>query len=151
MNLIQKQIRFGSISTSETELKDISKAWIAISIAFAIVLNGSIFSSDFYTKFVVASLTVGIGFLFHELGHKIVAQKYGCFAEFRSFDNMLLSLIFLQLPKLFKDIAYYGFLINSWLALFNMIPFWLFDGYKILKWNKMVYGGIVAVAFMFML
>ena len=199
MDLIQKQIRFGIISTSETELKDIIKAWIAISIAFAIVLNGSIFSSDFYTKFVVASLTVGIGFLFHELGHKIVAQKYGCFAEFRSFDNMLLlaiamsffgfifaapgavmisgrvnkmrngkisaagpivnlvlsliflSLIFLQLPKLFKDIAYYGFLINSWLALFNMIPFWLFDGYKILKWNKLVYGGIVAVAFLFML
>ena len=93
MNLIQKQIRFGSISTSETELKDIIKAWIAISIAFAVVLSDSIFSSDFYTKFIVASLTVGIGFLFHELGHKIVAQKYGCFAEFRSFYNMLLLAI----------------------------------------------------------
>src|SRR3989344_6100438 len=165
----QKEIKLGNISTSEAELKDILKAWVAISLPFAIMLSSSIFSSDFYLKFIIASLTVGIGFLLHELGHKIVAQKYGCFAEFRSFDNMLLlaiamsffgfifaapgavmisarvnrekngkisaagpvvnlvlSLIFLslallQLPKLFKDIAYYGFLINSWLALFNMI------------------------------
>lgn len=199
MNLAQKQIRFGSITTSETELKDIIKAWIAVSIAFAVVLSSPNFSSDFYTKFIVASLTVGIGFLFHELGHKVVAQRYGCFAEFRSFDNMLLlaiamsffgfifaapgavmisgrvnkarngrisaagpivnlalslvflSLAFLQPPELLKSIAYYGFVINSWLALFNMIPFWLFDGYKILKWNKTIYASIAAAAFMLML
>lgn len=199
MNYSQKQIRFGGISTSETELKDIIKAWIAISIAFAIVLGNSVFSSDFYSKFIIASLTVGIGFLLHELGHKVVAQRYGCFAEFRSFDNMLLLaiamsffgfifaapgavmisgrikkikngkiaaagpiinlalalifliLIFAQPLGSFKALAYYGFIINSWLALFNMIPFWLFDGYKILKWNKLVYGSIVALAFVFML
>ncbi|MAG91834.1 site-2 protease family protein [Candidatus Woesearchaeota archaeon] len=195
----QKQIRIGSISTSEKEIKDILKAWIVISAAFAILLSDSIFSSDFYAKFIISSLTVGIGFLLHELGHKFVAQRYGCFAEFRSFDNMLilalvmsffgfilaapgavmisgrvdkarngkisaagpivnlvlaiifLALAFLQLPNLFKDIAFYGFMINSWLALFNMIPFWLFDGAKIIRWNKMIYGSIVAVAFLFML
>lgn len=199
MNCSPKQIKFANISTSETEIKDLLKAWIAISIAFAIALSSSVFSADFYTKFIIASLTVGIGFLFHEMGHKIVAQRYGCFAEFRSFDNMLLlaiamsffgfifaapgavmitgrvnktkngrisaagpavnlalallflALIFVQLPDLFKPIAYYGFLINSWLALFNMIPFWLFDGYKILKWNKLVYASIAALAIVFML
>ncbi len=199
MHYSQKPIRFGDISTSETELRDLIKAWIAISIAFAIVLGNSIFSSNFYTKFIIASLTVGIGFLLHEIGHKVVAQRYGCFAEFRSFDNMLLlavvmsffgiilaapgavmisgrvnkkkngkisaagpvvnlflalgflALFLAHLPDLFKPLAYYGFVINSWLALFNMIPFWLFDGYKILKWNKLVYGGIVSMAFIFML
>ncbi len=199
MHLRQKQVKVGNLSTSETELKDLLKAWIAISIAFAVVLNGSKFSSGFYAKFIVASLTVGVGFLLHELGHKVVAQRYGCFAEFRSFDvmlviavamsflgmvfaapgavmisgrvskkrngiisaagpvvNLVLALIFLilsfmQAPQLVKDIAFYGFLINSWLALFNMIPFWLFDGYKILKWNKLAYGSILAIAFMFML
>lgn len=199
MNYSQKQIKFANISTSEAEIKDLLKAWIAISVAFAIVLSGSFFSSGFYTKFVIASLTVGIGFLFHEMGHKVVAQRYGCFAEFRSFDNMLLlaiamsffgfifaapgavmitgrinktkngmisaagpavnlalallflALIFVQLPDSFKPIAYYGFLINSWLALFNMLPFGLFDGYKILKWNKLAYGSIVALAFVLML
>lgn len=197
MNYFEKQIKIGKISTSETELKDIIKAWVAISIAFAIALSSSI--SDFYTKFIIASLTVGVGFLLHELGHKFVAQRYGCFAEFRSFDNMLLlaiamsffgfifaapgavmisghvnrkrsgkisaagpivnlalailflGLFFMPLPSLLKTIAYYGFIINSWLALFNMIPFWLFDGYKILKWNKLVYGCIVAIAFAFMI
>ena len=73
------QIKIGGISTSETELRDILKAWAAVSIAFGIILSTSV--SDFYSKFVIASLTVGIGFLFHELGHKIVAQRYGCFAE----------------------------------------------------------------------
>ena len=199
MRYSQHQIKFGSVSTSETELRDILKAWIAISIAFAIAISGSVFSASLYTKFIIASLTVGVGFLFHELGHKIVAQKYGCFAEFRSFDNMLILAIimsffgmvfaapgavmisghvnkkrngkisaagpiinlvlsfailmamFASLPNLFREIAYYGFMINSWLALFNMIPFWLFDGYKILKWNKFVYGGIISVALLFML
>ena len=199
MNYNSKQIKVGTISTSETELKDILKAWIAVSVAFAIVLSSSLLSTNFYTKFIIASLTVGIGFLFHELGHKIVAQRYGCFAEFRSFDNMLilaiamsffgfifaapgavvisgrvnkiksgrisaagpivnlvlallfLVLLFMQLPKPFQETAYYGFLINSWLALFNMIPFWLFDGYKILKWNKLVYGIIVGFAGILML
>ncbi len=197
MSYIQNQIKLGNISTSETELRDILKAWIAVSVAFAIVMGSGMFS--LYARFIIASLTVGTGFLLHELGHKIVAQRYGCFAEFRSFDNMLLfaiamsffgivfaapgavmisgrinnkkngkisaagpvvnlvlaliflSLTFIPLAGIFKHAAYYGFMINSWLGLFNMIPFWLFDGYKILKWSKLAYGSIVAVAFLFIL
>ena len=199
MHYPDKQVRLGGISTSEKEIKDILKAWIAISAAFGIVLSSSIFSADFYIKFIVASLTVGTGFLLHEMGHKITAQRYGCFAEFRSFDNMLvlavamsffgfvfaapgavmisgrvnerkngiisaagpiinlalalvfLGLIFAKLPSLFNEIAYYGFIINSWLALFNMIPFWLFDGFKILKWSKLAYGIIAGFAGILML
>ena len=193
------QLKIWNISTSETELKDLAKAWILISAAFAVLLSKSVFSSEFYLKFIIASLSVGVGFLLHELGHKIVAQRYGCFAEFRSFDAMLVlalvmsffgfilaapgavmisgkvskskngrisaagpivnimlaafffAMIFAPLPKLFKDVSYYGFIINSWLGLFNMIPFWLFDGYKVLKWNKLAYGLIVAAAAALML
>ena len=86
-----KQIRLGKISTSNIEMRDILKAWLAVSAAFGIVLSSSF--PDFYQKFIIASLTVGIGFLLHELGHKLVAQRYGCFAEFRSFDNMLILAI----------------------------------------------------------
>ena len=85
MHYSHNQLKLGNISTSETELKDILKAWVAISVAFGIVLSSSIFSSDFYIKFIIASLTVGTGFLLHEMGHKITAQRYGCFAEFCSF------------------------------------------------------------------
>ena len=192
------QIKFGSITTSEAEIKDLIKAWLAISLAFALLLSSSAFSIDFYFKFILSALTVGTGFLLHELGHKIVAQRYGCFAEFRSFDSMLvfavimaiftpfvfaapgavmiegkvnkrknglisaagpivnlalalifLALIFLGLPKLFKEVALYGFMINSWLALFNMLPLWQFDGYKIWKWNKIAYTAVAGIAFIF--
>ncbi len=198
MNLNNKQLKIGNISTSETEIKDLIKAWLAISLAFALILSDSILSLDFYFKFILSALTVGTGFLLHEVGHKIVAQRYGCFAEFRSFDSMLvlaiimalftpfvfaapgavmiegkvnkrkngiisaagpmvnlalalifLALIFLGLPKLFKAIASYGFIINSWLALFNMLPFWQFDGHKILRWNKFAYAAIAGIAFIF--
>ncbi len=88
-------IKLGKIRTSKIELVDISKAWIAISIAFAFVLSnttifsGGIFTFKFVLFFVVSLITAGIGFLLHELGHKFVAQHYGCVAEFRAFDQML--------------------------------------------------------------
>jgi len=194
----QKQIYIGKINTSETEIKDLIKAWIAISIAFAIIMKSSL-DLSFYQVFIVAAVTVGTGFLLHELGHKIIAQKYGCFAEFRSFDQMLilalimsyfmgivfaapgavmisgpvgirrngkisaagpsvnlvLALMFLlilmmPLTGMLKVISFYGFSINSWLALFNLMPLGNFDGAKVLRWNKTVYGIMVAVALGFL-
>jgi Zn-dependent protease len=190
----QKQIYIGKINTSETELRDLVKAWIAISIAFAFVMRGFV-GLSFYQVFIVAAVTVGTGFLLHELGHKIVAQRYGCFAEFRSFDQMLLLAVlmayfagivfaapgavmingpvgirrngkismagpavnlvlalaflwflFMGPGGILAIIAFYGFFINSWLALFNLIPIGNFDGRKILRWNKTVYSVMVAIA-----
>ena len=37
----------------------------------------------------------------------------------------------------------YGVIINITLALFNMIPFGIFDGRKVWDWNKPVYIGMV--------
>ncbi|MBI2662905.1 hypothetical protein HYX15_00020 [Candidatus Woesearchaeota archaeon] len=78
---------------SRTEIIDLVKAWIAISIAFGIVLRGEF---GFIESFILSGLTVGIGFLLHELAHKIVAQRYKCWAEFRSFDQMLLLAILMS-------------------------------------------------------
>ncbi|MEK6949941.1 MAG: hypothetical protein AABX34_06985 [Nanoarchaeota archaeon] len=193
----RKPVYIGKIHTSETEIRDLIKAWIAISIAFAIVMRGSL-NLNFYQVFIVSAITVGTGFLLHELGHKFVAQRYGCFAEFRSFDQMLVlailmsflgfvfaapgavmiqgpvgrgrngkisaagpivnlilaaiffAFLFLGLSGILKAIALYGFVINSWLALFNMIPIGNFDGVKILAWDKSIYGVIVAVSLLFL-
>ncbi len=193
-----KAIRIGEITTSKKEIIDLAKAWIVISVAFAILLSGFGFSSKFLFSILMSAFTVGTGFLVHELAHKIVAQHYGCFAEFRSFDTMLMlalamsffgfvfaapgavmingpvgirrngkismagpltnilfAIIFLIGLFFFKNrgvhnIAFYGFVINSWLGLFNMLPFWNFDGKKILQWNKVVYGSMVAVGILFL-
>ncbi|KZX16264.1 peptidase family M50 [Methanobrevibacter cuticularis] len=39
-----------------------------------------------------------------------------------------------------------GFAINSWLALFNLIPFSVLDGAKIIRWNPLIWLGTAAVA-----
>ena len=191
---------FRNFETSRTEIIDILKAWVAISIAFAVVLsNRNIIAGSFISNFLLSALTVGVGFLFHELSHKVVAQRYGAIAEFRAFDymlvlaiamsflgfvfaapgavmiaggkinikrngkisvagpitNLVLAIIFFIIMKLdfsnmVNTIGQYGFLINSWLALFNMIPVWNFDGRKIFVWNKAVWISVVGIALIFL-
>jgi len=91
-------IQIGKIKTSKIELRDIAKAWIVLSLAFACiyagatVINGTItriFSAQFLLLFVISLFTAGLGFLLHELAHKFVAQRYGCVAEFRAWDQFL--------------------------------------------------------------
>jgi len=95
---MQPTIQIGKIRTSTIELRDIAKAWIVLSLAFACIyaganiINGTIariFSAQFLLLFVVSLFTAGLGFLFHELAHKFVAQRYGCVAEFRAWDQFL--------------------------------------------------------------
>ncbi len=184
---------------SEEEMTDLLKAWFAISLAFAIVLDGFSLSIRFAYSFVLASLTVGIAFIAHELSHRAVARHFGCHAEFRSFDQMLilavlmsflgfvlaapgavmisgpvgrirngkisasgpaanlvLALLFLVImlslnPSSFiGSIVSYGFVINSWLALFNLLPFGNFDGRKILRWSRPVYSIMLAAGVIFL-
>ena len=131
------------------------------------------------------AITVGLGFLLHELFHKFAAQHFGCHAEFRAddkmlifgiviavltrfifmapgavwhhghvtkrqrglisaagpFANILLSLVFFAIMMRATNVyiisfAGYGFMINSWMAFFNLIPFGVFDGRKIFNWSK---------------
>jgi Zn-dependent protease len=178
---------------SKREIKDLSKAWLILSLAFAIAFSGFSISINFLIVLFVSAITVGTAFILHELGHKITAQHYGCFAEFKSFDNMLwlalimsffgiifaapgavmikgpigkkrnaiisaagpiiniilaiiFLLIFLSTNITFLNlVSRYGFMINSWIAMFNLIPFAMFDGKKIIDWNKKIYFLLVSV------
>jgi Zn-dependent protease len=96
--------RIGPYSTSDREQKDLLKAWVAISFAFAILMKGLSFNAAFAKALILAAFTVGLGFLLHELAHKVVAQRYGCFAEFRSFDKFLILAIVM---------SFFGFLIAA--------------------------------------
>ena len=187
-----------ALHTSKKEIKDLFIAWLFVSVAFAIVRNDSglgIFNLKFLTLIIISAITVGLGFLLHELAHKVVAQKYHCWAEFRAditmlvlallmsflgfvfiapgavmisgninnkqngiismagpLTNMVLAILLLPLifiniaNPLWKEVISSGYLINAWLALFNMIPLWNFDGIKIYRWNKKTYFTMLATS-----
>ena len=87
---------------SRIEIRDIVIAWVALGFAFTLALasrtgyffEGGFSASDFASDFVLAILTVGPGFVLHELSHKFVAQRYGFWAEFRMWPmGLLLALI----------------------------------------------------------
>ena len=86
------------------EESDLFIAWIAISISFAIIkiapygLTGPVRSIDpviALISFGIALLTVGIGFILHEMAHKFTAIKFGYWAEFRKDNTMLLFAVLL--------------------------------------------------------
>ncbi len=192
-----------SIRTSNTEILHIIIAWLAISYAFSILLLWSSLGrrpvteellNGIFNPFVISLSTVGISFLIHEMSHKIVAQRFGSWAEFRMSPLMLFLMLFLvygfgilfaapgavmifggqvgkrenglislagPLSNIFLGLAFflllsetgilyeigrYGVIINVALALFNLIPFGIFDGRKIWNWNKPVYLTVVIAA-----
>ncbi|KAF5416364.1 MAG: hypothetical protein C5S49_04850 [Candidatus Methanogaster sp.] len=191
------------IRTSSTEMQHLFIAWIAISYAFALVLSDplspgrpDLLGTRVIHNFILSLLTVGVSFLLHELAHKVVAQRYNMWAEFRMsasmlmfaigiaylsgwlfaapgavqiygnyatreqigrigaagpLMNILLALAFMPLIGMsgsfggvgLEKIGHFGVLINLWLAFFNMLPFSVFDGKKVLAWSKSAFAGII--------
>ncbi len=85
-----RRIRF-----SRTELKHILLALAVLIIAFSIaftqgLLGVTSFPTFFIGNLLLAAIAVPTGFLLHELGHKVTAQRYGCWAEFRAWTYGLL-------------------------------------------------------------
>jgi len=88
---------------SRIEVRDIIVAWVALGVAFSFVLEGggiqllvgsgpNLITAVFYVG--VSLVTVGPGFVFHELSHKFLAQRYGYWAEFRMWPaGLLLALV----------------------------------------------------------
>ncbi len=83
---------------SAVEIRDIIVAWAALGFAFALANwsrfgifgSGSVSAGEFAYIFGLALVTIGPGFVFHELSHKFVARKYGFWAEFRMWPQMLI-------------------------------------------------------------
>jgi Zn-dependent protease len=177
----------------EYELKELVKAWAALSLAFGIIIlkqtQDQVQTISFLSCIVIAALTVGLGFVAHELCHRYFARKFRKHAEFKANNlmlllaivmsffgfvlaapgaviisgfvtkkeggiiaasgpatNLALAVLFIPFLFIFPTIAYYGLMINAWLALFNLIPFPGFDGHKVLEWSKPTYILMLAIA-----
>jgi len=70
----------------EDEIKEIAISVIVLSLAFSIVLSGGLtkflVNNNIFFMFFASLLTVGIGFILHELMHKFVAQMYNSSARY---------------------------------------------------------------------
>lgn len=177
------------------EAWDLLKAWFILSLAFAIVFNsGKLLDYSIIFTFIVSAITVGLGFILHELGHRTLARRYRATAEFVASNTMLglalvmsffgfifaapgavvirgyltkrkygyisaagpltniilgveflLTAMFVPM-QMIMTVCVVGMKINFWLALFNMLPFPMFDGLKVMRWNKIVYAVMLAAS-----
>ena len=145
------------------------------------------------TLLTLAGLTVAftLSFLLHEIAHKISAQYFRMWAEFRlTMQGALITLVSVFLPPPFKiispgavmivgsgtketvgktalagpttnlilsigciliatvtqDLFWFVAFINAFLAVFNLIPFGVMDGFKIFRWNKIFWAIAFAAA-----
>jgi Zn-dependent protease len=200
------------------EEADLFMAWMAISISFAIIKIApygflgpmpKVLPLDAVVFFGIALITVGIGFILHEMAHKFAAIRYGYWAEFRKNDVMLLvavvmaalvgfvfaapgatviyskagdsrglsreedgiisasgpainlllcipfaamilvagGLAALKSGNLLAVIGLAGIQINAMLATFNLLPFSILDGNKVLAWSIPAFILLIAVSF----
>jgi Zn-dependent protease len=95
-----------SIRTSNTEIIHIIISWLAISYAFAVLLlwsgsgikpTGDELVNGIFNPLVISLSTVGVSFIVHEMSHKLVAQRFGLWAEFRMSLPMLFLMLFVVL------------------------------------------------------
>ncbi|MFQ3318743.1 MAG: Zn-dependent protease [Natronomonas sp.] len=94
-------IEVSGIRFSPDEMRDLAIAWVALGIAFSVFIfvatgrqvfpdiAGAFTSPLFVRVFLISMLTVGVGFLLHELAHKVVAVRFGQVAAFKADYSML--------------------------------------------------------------
>ncbi|MEM2901643.1 MAG: AN1-type zinc finger domain-containing protein [Candidatus Bathyarchaeia archaeon] len=187
------------------ELRDLIIAWLVLGFCFSInvALNPGRFHDlsslsvygvrVFFNAFLISLLTVGLGFVAHELSHRYYGRKLGCHAEFKLWPlgllmalafallsrgsvvfaapgavyispktpymankrmygiislagplaNLAVALMFLTLSitrvTLLSDIGEIGFVVNLWLAAFNLLPLGMMDGQKIYTWDRRIW------------
>jgi Zn-dependent protease len=106
MGAEERKKRKVELKFSTTEIQQLAVATLVITLVFGIgfspytifnLAGSDVNYGSLAFNLVVALIAVGSAFIIHELGHKFVAQHYGCWAEFRYKLIFLLGSAFLAL------------------------------------------------------
>jgi Zn-dependent protease len=186
----------------QRELDDLVISAVVIAAAFGIAYSGgySAFSDprSLTTTCLMALVGVSTGFILHELGHRFMARRFQCRAQFvmspfgllialasslfgfvfaapgavrifTGYDqlgrptltrerngqisltgpaiNILLALVFMMLNGIYPNaLCALGAYINSWLAVFNLIPFGPLDGRAVFNWQALIWFVAIVLA-----
>ena len=74
---------------TKKEIRDLIISFIVIALGFTILYSNGDYS-HIGLVFPVVMIGVGLGFIFHELGHKFVAMHYGYYAEYELWPTGLI-------------------------------------------------------------
>ncbi len=107
---------------------------------------------------ILAVITAAFGFVFAAPGAVYIHGEYiskeqnGKISLAGPATNIILAGVFFLLMYFFQTVPFLlllgvlGFTVNSFLALFNLIPFSILDGAKVFRWNPIIWVAVTAVA-----
>lgn len=107
---------------------------------------------------ILAVITAAFGFVFAAPGAVYIHGEYisreqnGKISLAGPATNIILAGLFFLLLYYFSSVpilgalGLLGFTVNSFLALFNMVPFSILDGAKVFRWNPLIWVAVTAVA-----
>ena len=151
--------------------------WLAV-VVFGIVLTASFLAHEFAHKFSAQRMSLWAEFrltlwgalltLFSVISpmFKIIApgavmisgskgpREMGKISLAGPLTNIFLSAILMGpalIPSIFSRILLQAAFINGFMAVFNLVPFGILDGYKIFQWDKKIWGMVFATSLVLMI
>ena len=107
------------------------------------------FRGDFPMMFLSLAVATLTGFIFLAPGAvmilgRVSIRQNGIISVAGPITNLVLALIFLAMSLVFTTgflsmVSQLGLWINALLGVFNMLPFWVLDGKKVIAWSRTAY------------
>lgn len=95
----------------------------------------------------ITLITLALGFGIIAPGATMIAgypdkEGMGKIALSGPLTNLFMAGFFLIIYPIFPTIAWFGAFFNAILAVFNLLPFFVLDGKKVLEWNSYVWSAV---------